>query len=313
MSERANITLTTIKKLPPESLVWDAGRSVALARVGRRAATSPMSCSYRTADGRQRWATIGKHGSPWTPDTARAEALIVLAKVKAGGDPAGEKAADRKAATVAELCDAYLDAASTGRLLTKRKIAKKPSTLATDKGAIERHIKPLIGALKVAAVNRRDIENFQNGVAEGKTAARIKTGKHGLARVTGGTGAATRIMGLLGAIFGFAVKCDLRPDNPVSRRPAPCRRPTDPARVRSRICGARQGSAHHAQDRLADRRSRNDAFSLSPAGGEAKCSRSDGQKSILLPGRRDLTTPRPARQCAPCRTRLAMCCALSLE
>ncbi|MGB7976294.1 MAG: site-specific integrase [Roseiarcus sp.] len=213
MSERANITLTTIKKLPPESLVWDAKVRGFGARRQKGSDVSYV-LFYRTVDGRQRWATIGKHGSPWTPDTARAEALIVLAKVKAGGDPAGEKAADRKAATVAELCDAYLDAASTGRLLTKRKIAKKPSTLATDKGAIERHIKPLIGALKVAAVNRRDIENFQNGVAEGKTAARIKTGKHGLARVTGGTGAATRIMGLLGAIFGFAVKCDLRPDNP---------------------------------------------------------------------------------------------------
>jgi integrase len=52
-------------------------------------------------------------------------------------------------------------------------------------------------------------------VSEGATAARIKTGKHGLARVTGGRGTATRAMGMLGALFAFAVRRGLRPDNPV--------------------------------------------------------------------------------------------------
>jgi hypothetical protein len=28
--------------------------------------------------GRQRWLTIGRHGSPWTPDTARREALRLV-------------------------------------------------------------------------------------------------------------------------------------------------------------------------------------------------------------------------------------------
>ncbi len=213
MSERTKITKQTVEKLPPGATVWDTEVNAFGARRQRGRAVT-YALLYRTRDGRQRWHTIGRHGSPWTVDEARKEARRLLVKVENGGDPAGEKAVHRNAATVAELCDDYLKAAWSGRLLTKRKIAKKPSTLATDKGAIERHIKPLIGALKVVAVTRRDIENFQNDVAEGKAAARIKTGKHGLARVTGGTGAATRIMGLLGAIFGFAVKRDLRSDNP---------------------------------------------------------------------------------------------------
>jgi integrase len=54
-----------------------------------------------------------------------------------------------------------------------------------------------------------------HAVAEGKTAARIKTGRHGLAVVEGGKGTATRTMGLLGAILGYAVKRELRADNPV--------------------------------------------------------------------------------------------------
>ena len=60
-----------------------------------------------------------------------------------------------------------------------------------------------------------DVERFRDAVSEGVTAARIKTGKHGLARVTGGRGTATRAMGMLGALFSFAVRRGLRPDNPV--------------------------------------------------------------------------------------------------
>src|SRR5882724_1588890 len=33
---------------------------------------------YRLSNGRQRWATIGRHGSPWTVETARKEARRLL-------------------------------------------------------------------------------------------------------------------------------------------------------------------------------------------------------------------------------------------
>src|ERR1700691_975766 len=42
---------------------------------------------YRIA-GRLRCYTIGRHGSPWTPETARTEALRLLRQVKSGIDPA---------------------------------------------------------------------------------------------------------------------------------------------------------------------------------------------------------------------------------
>ena len=154
---------------------------------------------YRTADGRLRRHTIGRHGAPWTPDTARNEARRLLGEVASGNDPASEKTAKRRAATVAELCDLYLADAEAGRLLTRRGASKKPSTLATDRGRIERHIKPLLGALKVAAVTRDDIDGFLHDVAGGKTAARTKTDKvRGLANVRGGRGTASRTHGALG-------------------------------------------------------------------------------------------------------------------
>lgn len=54
----------------------------------------------------------------------------------------------RKAKTVAELCDAYWADAEAGKLMTRRRAPKKASTLVTDRGRIERHIKPLLAQLK---------------------------------------------------------------------------------------------------------------------------------------------------------------------
>ena len=38
---------------------------------------------YRV-DGQQRWYTIGRHGSPWTPEMARREAVQLLGDVARG-------------------------------------------------------------------------------------------------------------------------------------------------------------------------------------------------------------------------------------
>jgi integrase len=211
------LSLKDVRSIEPESVEWDAGRG-SVSGFGARRQKGPSVTyvlKYRTAEGRQRWHTIGKHGAPWTPDSAREEAKRILGLVATGEDPAAKKIATRRAETVAELCDAYITAAEQGRLLTKRRAPKKASTLATDKGRVERHIKPLLGKLKVASVKRRDVENFRDDVANGKTADRIKTGKHGLARVTGGRGTSTRTMALLGVIFSYAVRQGLRADNPV--------------------------------------------------------------------------------------------------
>ncbi|MGO9398566.1 MAG: tyrosine-type recombinase/integrase [Xanthobacteraceae bacterium] len=154
-------------------------------------------------------------GAPWTPETARGEAKRLLGEVAHKADPAAEKRFKRNAKTVAELCDLYLADAMAGRLLTRR-VQKKASTLSIDAGRIERHVKPLLGGRTVSEVTRDDVEAFMQDVAAGKTAASVKSGKkRGLARVRGGIGAANRAVGLLGAIFTYAVRTRLRSDNPV--------------------------------------------------------------------------------------------------
>lgn len=211
--ERKRIGLREVRALGPGEIVWDAVIAGFCARRQRGTAVT-YYVKYRTANGRQRWQVIGRHGV-LTPDEARDKAKTILGTVVEGADPAAEKRAARKAKTVSELCDLYLADAEAGRLLTRRKVAKKPSTLATDRGRIERHIKPLLGRMAVAALDRSDIERFMHAVAEGETAARVKTKKRGVARVRGGKGTASRTVGLLGAIFTYAMRHRMRADSPV--------------------------------------------------------------------------------------------------
>jgi integrase len=217
MAERRRIALRDVRGLAPSTEIFDADVTGfgARRRSGRGVSYFVM---FRNADGRLRRYTIGTHGAPWTPDTAREKARAVLAEAKVhGGDPAAEKQARRLADTVSELCDAYLADAESGRLLIGKGRAKKPSTLATDRSRIDRHIRPLLGAQKVPAVTAQDVQRFMVAVAEGKTARREKTTKkRGVSNVRGGRGAASRTVGLLGAIFSYAVKRGMRPDNPVT-------------------------------------------------------------------------------------------------
>jgi hypothetical protein len=213
MVSARRIGMRDIAALRPGQVIWDG--DVSGFGVRRQVEAVSYVLIYRNADGRQRWHTIGRHGSPWTPDTARREAKRVLGSVAGGLDPAALKRTKRNAKTVAELCDLYLADAEAGRILTRRKVAKRASTLYADRGRIERHIKPLLGALSVPSVTRADVEAFMHDVAEGKTAMRRKMKKGpGIIDVRGGKGAASRTVGLLGSIFSYAIRHGLRTDNP---------------------------------------------------------------------------------------------------
>jgi integrase len=212
------IGLREVRALTPNTEIFDAGAGAVPAFGARRRGGSGVSyfVMFRTDEGRLRRFTIGQHGAPWTPDTAREKALAVLSEVKLkGGDPSADRRTRREAATVADLCDLYWTDAEAGRVLTRGN-AKKASTLLSDKGRIEKHIRPLLGRMKVAAVTRQDVTTLMHAIADGKTAARKPTGnKRGLSNVRGGEGVARRTVGLLGGIFSYAVKHGMRPDNPV--------------------------------------------------------------------------------------------------
>jgi integrase len=166
---------------------------------------------YRLPNGRQRWATIGRHGSPWTVETARKEARRLLGQIVEGEDPVETKAIERADLTISQLCGLYL---TQPVIITNRGTEKKASSLAIDRSNIERHIKPLLGRIRLRALTRGDVEKFQQDVAAGKSKADFKTKPRGRAIVSGGKGTAARSLAVLGTVLSFAVTRGLRPDNP---------------------------------------------------------------------------------------------------
>jgi len=206
---KAKITKRTVDAAKPgkrDTFIWDTetkGFGLKVTPAGKKV----YLFQYRLPG--QKYAlriTIGEHGDPWTAEKARVEAEKYRGDVKHGINPAAVKRTEKAEKSVAELCDLYLAEGCE---------TKKPSTLATDQGRIERHIKPLLGNKRVKDITQNDIKRFMKDVAAGKTKANEKTGRHGRAIVTGGKGTATRTVGLLGGIFSFAVGEGIRPDNPV--------------------------------------------------------------------------------------------------
>ena len=165
--------------------------------------------------------SIGPHGK-LTTEEARKLAVLALADAIKGADPAEERATRRAAMTVNDLCDAYLEAAEKGLIMGKGGRPKKPSTLYSDRGRIERHIRPLLGRKKVKDLVAADVSRFIREVASGKTAVVEKTErKRGKAVVEGGAGTAARTAGLLGGILSFAVLEGVIGSNPAQGVPRP--------------------------------------------------------------------------------------------
>jgi len=130
----------------------------ALAFEYARAARRRNILMYRAGAGRRsplRKLTIGRHGSPWTPDTARTEAKPLLGIVVSGGDPAAVKTQRRKALTVADLAQRFID---------EHAKAKRKTRTATEYGRlIDRIILPVLGKKKIIDLSRADVIRLHHG------------------------------------------------------------------------------------------------------------------------------------------------------
>jgi hypothetical protein len=151
--------------------------------------------------------TIGRHGSPWTPDEAREEAKRLIGDVAKKIDPAAQRRADREAMTFGALCDLYL---------AEGVAHKKPLTITADIGRIEHHLKPLLGKKRVVAIGRDDIERLLVDVKSGKTKAAAPEKRRPGTLPQGGAGVAAQCVTLAATILKFAIDRKIRADNPAA-------------------------------------------------------------------------------------------------
>ena len=176
------IAIRTVQALKPGETIWDAGHREAVKGFGvRRQRGDPVYVIKYRVFGRQRFVTIGRHGSPWTPDKARREAKRLLGLVADGKDPQAEKieARAKAADTLGSVADDYLKHA-------KKK--QKPRSYAETERHLLTNWKPL-HSVSVFHLRRRQV------------AARLSEIETERGRVT-----AARARAALSAMFNWAIR-----------------------------------------------------------------------------------------------------------
>jgi integrase len=121
---------------------------------------------YRAGRGRgspTRRVTIGKHGSPWTPETAREAAERLLASVTHGADPAAERAAARKAAKAGPDTTRLFSTVLADWL--NRDQAGNRSKAEVER-LMRREVEPHWGALEIGTIRKRDVIALVDGIAD---------------------------------------------------------------------------------------------------------------------------------------------------
>ncbi len=189
---RGRITKRAVDALRPaddgaEAMLWDTELKGFGCRVQRGGGKSYV-LHYRAGTGRGapiRKLTIGRHGSPWTPETARSEAKRLLGLVESGADPAAEKIARQGAPTVADLAE---------RFLAEHAEAKRKARTAVEyRRLLDKIILPALGKRRVADITRADVDKLHH--------ARRATPYQ-----------ANRLLAVLSKMFALAERWGLRPD-----------------------------------------------------------------------------------------------------
>ena len=138
-----------------DRFLWDtdlAGFGLKVTPAGARV----YVVQYRAARRLRRY-TIGRHGSPWTPEAARREAARLLGIIARGDDPAQAKEAAKAEPTFAAFAERYVaDHAA---------LHKKPSTVKDQRSLLRCHLVPAFGRLRLSAITPQLIERLQRKMA----------------------------------------------------------------------------------------------------------------------------------------------------
>ena len=177
------ITKQKVEAMQPGTLLWDAdvkGFGVRCRPTGSRY----YVLKFRTR-GRQRWMTIGRHGAPWAPHTARKEARRLLGEVAADRDPAQARDSGKSVQTVADLASYFMKEHVEAK--------RKQSTAREYQRLLDKSVLPVLGKRHVTDVARADIARLHHSM-----------------RAT--PYQANRVLALLSKFFNWAEKYGYRPD-----------------------------------------------------------------------------------------------------
>lgn len=180
---RPGITVRLLKDAKPGDILRDELVRGLHVRVGETRAAFYLH--FRTRDGIERRPKVGTWPS-MTISQARNVARDILASVATGADPFAESQEARRAPSVADLCEKYLQ-----HVQTDPRAAKKTRSVREDRRLIEKHVLPRLGARKVRGIEHADIETLHGAMA----ASPIQ---------------ANRIVALLSRLFNLAEKWKLR-------------------------------------------------------------------------------------------------------
>jgi integrase len=142
---------------------------------------------YYNRSGRQRQYTIGSWPA-WSVVGAREEARKLKRLIDQGGDPLAEIEAERGAATVDDLI---------GRFFGEHVSRKRPHTQYDYRVAVERHIRPALGRMKVTEVAWSDVDGLHRKITKAGRATQ-----------------ANRVVAVASKMFALAVRWHMRSDNP---------------------------------------------------------------------------------------------------
>ena len=146
------INKTSVENLPEGGILWDSDPKGFGVRRQRKAPTYVLKVRI---GGVQRFFTIGPHGSPWTPETARREARRLLGDLAAGGNPYAAREASKLVPTFAQFADRYM--------AEYAELHKRPRTIAEDKRNLELHILPAFGRELMTEITPAMISRFHAG------------------------------------------------------------------------------------------------------------------------------------------------------
>jgi integrase len=184
----AQITKRLLDSLKPgdgEYFVWDSSLAGFGVRVQSTGARSYV-VKYRAGSGRgapTRRLTLGKVGT-LTPDEARTLAKKMLGSVAHGADPAAQRAADKRASTLAEVAEQFL----TEHVAAKR----SASSAGSYRDLLERLVFPELGKRKADKVTSAEIHRLHS--------------KHAHTPYQ-----ANRMLRVLSSLFTFAAKAHVVP------------------------------------------------------------------------------------------------------